>query len=457
MKKIFSVFTMVLLLLSVSTATFAASNENSADQKQLPILSVSPGDGSTGVSPDAPIQIHLDKNVDTFNRFKGQFEKGSFVVSLNGNFVSADYDSSAQTITVSHETLSRYATQTVEVKTKAAANNSKNQSNNASFSFSFKTGSAIGEATHLTAEVENNKVSTKDESKIHVTVTDDYGNPATNVTVSAKGEGSDISSDPIQIGENDQGKGTLSVKDTKAETVNLTITSQDNVYSDDVDTQSVEKTIEFYSPSKIKEKAEHVLLLKDVNPWDSNIWDESFQQNNLNYTAAGSSDLSTVNFDNYDRIVVASDQPQAFYNALENRINDLNQWVSDGGALYFDGADNGWQIGHWTVGPNNISNYHDGQFYNYVMKPDSPLLNGVPSVLTFGAASHNVFTQLPNNAVVLMSATQDGSKPTLVTFEQGNGTVLASTETIELSAKYDSGWKKLWNNLFDYMFLGSEE
>ncbi|WCK57165.1 hypothetical protein PP175_28675 (plasmid) [Aneurinibacillus sp. Ricciae_BoGa-3] len=106
----------------------------------------------------------------------------------------------------------------------------------------FTTGSAIGEATHVSAQVENASVKVTDGGKLNVNVTDDYGNPATNATLTVTGTGAGnakvasafATPDAISI---TNGTGSVPLSDHSAETVSLSYTVQDNIYKDVVDTQ----------------------------------------------------------------------------------------------------------------------------------------------------------------------------------------------------------------------------
>ncbi|WCK57378.1 hypothetical protein PP175_25260 (plasmid) [Aneurinibacillus sp. Ricciae_BoGa-3] len=106
----------------------------------------------------------------------------------------------------------------------------------------FTTGSAIGEATHVSAQVESASVRVTDGGKLDVTVTDDYGNPATHATLNVTGTGAGnarvasafATPDAITI---TNGTAIVPLVDHSAEAVTLSYTSQDNTYKDAVDTQ----------------------------------------------------------------------------------------------------------------------------------------------------------------------------------------------------------------------------
>ncbi|ALC83367.1 MULTISPECIES: Ig-like domain-containing protein [Bacillus] len=468
MKKLFSSILVFLLAFSLAWTAEAASsiqnpqtavqvNGESQLQKMLPIASVMPDDGATGVRPDTQIEISLDEKAPAFKRFQKKISSGKFDVAINGISTESTYDPESKRITVTHGNLKRHSIQEVTLSVKADLKSTENNSNNASYTFSFQTGSAIGEATNLWAEVENARVSTKEEGKVNIKVTDDYGNPATNATVHVTSDSSTLKSNPLVIDEDDNGEGSIGLRNNKAETVNLTITSQDNTYSDAVNKQSVQKVIEFYTPSKLQFRAENILLIQQVLPWESSIWNQTFNEHNMTYTVVDSTKLATVDFSQFDRIVLASDQPQSVYYVLRTRMAEIDEWVANGGVLYFGGACMGWQQGDWAIGPNNIRKTQAYHYTNFVVNTDSPITKGLPESLYYYYASFSILDNLPSNATVLMAIRKNGTLPTTAYFESGNGFVYVTTATIELPAlNSESYWRVLWDNTFSHLFLGSK-
>lgn len=146
-------FLYVILALSVSavmastvtasspspTVTSQVYKDSSQSRLQLPILNVTPANGSDNVNSNAPIQITLDPGAPSFQRFKEQFHKGKYIVTLNNEPLQSAFDASNNQITAAHEPLKRFSTYTVTLTVKADANNSQNNAINGSYSFSFKT------------------------------------------------------------------------------------------------------------------------------------------------------------------------------------------------------------------------------------------------------------------------------------------------------------------------------
>lgn len=232
----------IMLQVMIPMVSFAKS-ENSIEAHRLPILGSFPIDGSSQVRPDVSIKIWLDANDKNFNRFKQQFKKGSFKVVLNGESCESTYDETNKVITVKNKMLERYTDYSVRLSLKADMTNDENNSNNSSYTFSFKTGSAIGEAVNLTADFIKVPVRVTDEGQISVKVTDDYGLPSTNATVRLSSDTEKIVAKPLHLGVESNGEGIISFTHHEKGKVLLNVIAWDNIYGSTLPTQKISKEI----------------------------------------------------------------------------------------------------------------------------------------------------------------------------------------------------------------------
>ena len=99
----------------------------------------------------------------------------------------------------------------------------------------FTTGSALHEATHVSAQVEQSAVPVIEGGRLNVQVTDDYGLPATNATVSVAADSPNASAPDLVLQAAQNGTGTIPLTDHVKETVHFEITVQDNTYHDAMD------------------------------------------------------------------------------------------------------------------------------------------------------------------------------------------------------------------------------
>lgn len=221
----------ILSTLPLGSGVALAQSSASDAAHALPNLTVQTDNNINEVKPDAPLSITVDTSSPNWARFREQFVKNQFSIVINGVTVQqASFDPSTNTITVDHTTFDRDTPYTGVVSVKATANGNT-ASGNASESFTFTTGSAVGEAMHVSALVESPSVSVDKGGVLDVTVTDDYGDPATNATVSVIGTGNFQASTGTAISD---GLAKVTLIDQKAEDVTLTYTVTDNNYGDKV-------------------------------------------------------------------------------------------------------------------------------------------------------------------------------------------------------------------------------
>ena len=243
------------LLLLLSVVFFLTQNNivkaeiMSNNSNELPILETLPANGSDVIRPDTQIKISIDPTSKTYNRFRNQFEKGSFVIELNGQKVEAIYDEYLKVININSEILERYTEYNVEIKLKAESKNNNTNSNNASYKFSFKTGSALYEATHLYSEVLNSPVTVNEKGLISVNVTDDYGLPANNALIEVSSSSDNVSFNHINTTQSGNGNGIIEVTNHVKEIVGIKITAKDKKYNDDCDINTSEHSIQFNAGS----------------------------------------------------------------------------------------------------------------------------------------------------------------------------------------------------------------
>ncbi len=182
-----------------------------------------------------------------------------------------------------------------------------------------------------------------------------------------------------------------------------------------------------------------VLLLKDVNPWASTANEDILKKLEVAYSVAGSANMASLTLGIYQVIIVASDQPQAFYDAFQANFSKFEAYVTGGGVLMFNGADKGWQNGFWAQLPGGVTHEIKYDGANYVADPDHPAVEGVANHFIGNAASHDHFMTdtIPDNAKLI---TKDSSGAfTGIEYSLGSGRVIASGITLE--ASYAWGWE----------------
>ena len=174
-----------------------------------------------------------------------------------------------------------------------------------------------------------------------------------------------------------------------------------------------------------------VLIIEDVQPWETTSNEQVLAANGLAYQMIGSAQLAGTNLSAYSMVLVPSDQPTSFYAALAGRASQLNAYVASGGVLEFHAAGWGWHAGNASLVtlPGGMHIQYFVSDVNRVLAPAHPLMAGVPNPILAGAASISYFTDIPAGAVAVAD---DGSgRPDLVVYPFGRGTVISGGQTFE--------------------------
>ena len=205
-----------------------------------------------------------------------------------------------------------------------------------------------------------------------------------------------------------------------------------------------------------------VLLLEDDLPWGYNsnsitlqrLVDEGqiegFEKHYSYEVANGSLDLN-----DYSVVVMASNQERTFYNNLSATV--LEAYVNGGGALLLTDTNGGF----YSTFPFGIISTYGSSNNNYIVDPTHPMITGIYSnnqVLTnsdmYGSAiNHNYFTNLPDNANVIL---RDGeSRATLLEFAYGNGFVVVSGLTFEFAIEHSWGFAPGYDDIIVSLYVSN--
>ena len=138
----------------------------------------------------------------------------------------------------------------------------------------------------------------------------------------------------------------------------------------------------------------------------------------------------------YHLIIFAGDQPQSYYNTLATsgwlRLY-LLKFVEGGGNLVIHGVDEGYNGGFWTSPVFFPLMFNVGEVFSYdptnYVVGSNPVLTGVSSPISGNYASHDYFTSVPSNALVLI--TNSAGFPTYFVWTLAFGKVYASTMPLE--------------------------
>jgi len=178
-----------------------------------------------------------------------------------------------------------------------------------------------------------------------------------------------------------------------------------------------------------------VALFQNVDPWDHSSDEEVLNLYDIPYVTLSSKDFESVNLSRFIKVIIASDQDQVFYEAMNSSRWWFENYVSNGGVLEIHAADSGWHGAHWVgVLPGGLQWETCGRDSVTVANRTHPVLN-TPNRITdseldgWSLSVHGCLSSYPNNSRIIL--VEDFGRPVLLEFEYGAGLVVASGQTLE--------------------------
>lgn len=192
------------------------------------------------------------------------------------------------------------------------------------------------------------------------------------------------------------------------------------------------------------------LVVQNFNPWGLNSNFDVLNAAGIPYDVINSADLATTNLNVYKCVMIVSVQDQNYYDNIAANNVKLAQYVSDGGILDFHACSQSGENVSGVTLPGGMKFVHSTSPTNYILEPTHPLVDGLPSPFTGNDASHNILTNIPANATLIVKNADDDI--TMAEYRYGNGTVVAMCQTLEFG--YGNGWLLggIINNAVTYCF-----
>jgi len=190
----------------------------------------------------------------------------------------------------------------------------------------------------------------------------------------------------------------------------------------------------------IKVYVPEVALFQNVNPWEYTSNEEALDLYDIPYVVLGSNYFEAVNLSRYKKVVIASDQNQAFYDAMNSSRWWFEDYVMNGGVLEIHAADLGWHSGNW-VGflPGGLQWQARGANYITIANRTHPVLN-TPNRMTDSEldrwlfSAHGYFSVYPENSSIIL--VESFGEPVYLEFKYGAGLIVASGQTLEWAYHY---------------------
>ena len=181
-----------------------------------------------------------------------------------------------------------------------------------------------------------------------------------------------------------------------------------------------------------------VAIFKDIEPWlFMNSTEAILTVNGIPYTIYSSAQIGVVDLSGFEKVVIASVQPAAFYTAVEANRAWFESYVTNGGVLEIHAAPYGWSP--WPTGVLPCGFVWTPDFGNTV---DIALLGHemltTPNVITdaeldaWAFSYHGYFTDYPAGSQIILTEGDTGfANPVLIVAPYGSGSVIASGQNLE--------------------------
>ena len=167
----------------------------------------------------------------------------------------------------------------------------------------------------------------------------------------------------------------------------------------------------------------NVLLVQDVDPWDTNSNAIALSEHGAAYSVVGSSALSTVDLSLFGCVMYASDQYTSYYSNLAANLGRIESFVANGGTLLAHACDQGWHSGSWegySILPGGVGHVFSYNQYIHIVDVSHPVVSGLSDdyLDNWTYSSHGCFTGLlPGTTVVMESTVPEPSS--LLAFASG--------------------------------------
>jgi len=197
-----------------------------------------------------------------------------------------------------------------------------------------------------------------------------------------------------------------------------------------------------------------VALFQNWYPWDYPSNEEALDLYGIPYVVFSSNDFGRVDLTTFTKVVIASDQDQAFYNALDAYRWWFEDYARNGGLLEIHAADWGWHGGGWIgslPGGLEFANYYSDyvtivDYTHPVVTTPNPISD---TELDYWSASvHGYFYTYPadSHIVIIEDSTR---QPVYLEFSYGAGLIVASSQTLEWA--YKRHYSRMLENSLLYM------
>lgn len=196
------------------------------------------------------------------------------------------------------------------------------------------------------------------------------------------------------------------------------------------------------------------LIVKDCNAWYAAANEIVLSDFGVAYQVINSTGVSETDLTAFTDVVLVSTQPASYYDRLGAASDDLQAFVEDGGTLHAHVATSGYPC--TTRGTGRILPGGVGTRVNLfddleITATENPIVEGINNLDGWNRSTHGWLTNLPESATVIAGFQGTPTdRPTFAEYGVGDGTVLATTQTVEWPFFSSNGTRTLLFNDLAY-------
>lgn len=178
----------------------------------------------------------------------------------------------------------------------------------------------------------------------------------------------------------------------------------------------------------------HILLIQDQAGWGYDMYIQVLAASGVPYDVINSGSIASWDFTQYDKIITAGQQPDAYYYAIQTNRQKFEDFMNAGGCCSFEVANYFGYANEQITWPGGFTCYNNGGSNSITIDdPASPLMT-TPNTVTLNElqnwnySSHGNMSNLPASYV---SVLYDGMGSCAGTFSFGAGGAAVSHQPLE--------------------------
>ena len=192
-----------------------------------------------------------------------------------------------------------------------------------------------------------------------------------------------------------------------------------------------------HPPAQLPHCDPRILIIQDTLPWGSSAWQDELTAAGYFYDEIYSNEIGFVDLDEYDLVVVSSEQDGTYHTEVNSSLTLFEDYVDAGGRLFYAMASNLADTPYPEAPFGGTFGYAE-EASDEIVALDHPLVAGLldpigPNSFT----SYGGLTSTP--AQIVEITTQQGSgDATLYEYNSGLGTIVVSSQAVEIA--YTDFW-----------------